>query len=1306
GELRLDVGASIAGDVSVGAGAKLGGKGVVKGKTIQVPGSIINPGASPGILSVVSNTVFSDDAQLKLEFNGTVPGSEHDQLLLTGAGNTIDLGRVNLLPYVGYIANIGDFYTVVRVADPTSSPVGHFDDAQGNEIIEGGTFTAGGFRLEVHYGVDSDLDGATNDVVFTVIDYARDFGNAPESYSTSFASDGPRHRLGSGLQLGVNQSADENGLTTDDSDGVTFGALRIGDDQAQVDVFVVNTIDKNAMIDAWIDFNGDGDFDADEKVFSQEHVTSGLNTLVLSVPMTALAGNTYARFRLSSTGSYLPTGEVADGEVEDYPVTILSNLDLGGAPGYSSAAHIVGGPQLGHLVDMESSLTGTDDADGINDEDGVIFGEVRVGGSSFVRVDASNVGSGAKLDGWIDFNRDGDFNDAGEKIFQSVAVVDGRNILEFEMPSGSTAGSTYARFRISTAGNLGPDDPDLPAADGEVEDYSLTINPSRPIVTGTTLVTLVDNDLVIQDVDGGDSNDRITLRSDGVYLIIEDPDLILTSDLVLAHGDGTHTLKIPLAEIADSVIVDTLGGDDELTLDFASGELLSRIRFLGGAGTDHVVMQGSSFAGASVNVLSSSSGRIAFSDEEVVDYEAESITSALIIDDLSVAYGSTDDDVELMKSGTGISLSGILTFAQPQRLSIQTGEGDDTIRLDDNGAAGADGSVEFIDFELIVDAGGQGGDQMLIIDSSDTSGDKFAIDSDSIIGQGGLNLFGAGGSLRYFGLDRLTVDVADGNSEANISTDGLATLLELNFSETADNQLLVDSSITWEKLNMAFQDRNRATLDLEALDTSVPTIAFSNVDQLDLSSIVNAKSSIGYSDLAETITVSDSGTASVTRLVSSLAGSPTIWLQNPSDTFSLHGGDSQADSLQIQGFGSGFAASVEVDGQNAVDSVTWSAGLGEFAGLSIQAESIVLDVTSIVTSGDMLFQGNVKLASNVSLQGTSVVFEGDIDAVAAQSLAIVTPDLTLTGKMTLSALSVSGPISVGEDAVLIARVGGDVTASGAISINLPVQLIDDVAFTGSTISLAEVDSAEDASYGLTLQGAAALNGAVGAHSALANFASNSLTVAGGLIRTEGMQTYTGPVVLLNDLRIEGDADFAGEVSGIGGLTTLSSVVLHSANTYQGETHVVGGELRLSGSVASKVVVTDATLTGAGTIHGDLEIGVNGHLSPTPDAVQWFTVDGALSFDSDGGFVLQGTDASTLGRVTAATISSTMHGCSMIWRLNLGWATVWSSCKRWIWPVALRWFAGVHQRGQQRCSSRLPASCRRNTSICDRGLRSR
>ncbi len=53
-------------------------------------------------------------------------------------------------------------------------------------------------------------------------------------------------------------------------------------------------------------------------------MNAGENIVAFTVPRGAFVGDTYARFRLSSQGDLKPTGAAADGEVEDYSVTIGS----------------------------------------------------------------------------------------------------------------------------------------------------------------------------------------------------------------------------------------------------------------------------------------------------------------------------------------------------------------------------------------------------------------------------------------------------------------------------------------------------------------------------------------------------------------------------------------------------------------------------------------------------------------------------------------------------------------------------------------------------------------------------------------------------------------------------------------------------------------------------------------------------------------------------------------------------------------------------------------------------------------------
>ncbi|HZP10957.1 MAG TPA: GEVED domain-containing protein [Nevskiaceae bacterium] len=142
------------------------------------------------------------------------------------------------------------------------------------------------------------------------------------------------------------------------------------------------------------------------------------------------------------------------------------------------------GPILGSAIDDETDGQPNAAANGDQGDDGVTILIHADGGSPGI---AQVVVSGApgKLDGWIDFNQDGDWNDAGEKIFNSVPVNVGTQNLTFSVPAPTPtlSGPIYARFRISTAGGLGPTGF---ARDGEVEDYVLNAIGGSSAAGGTS----------------------------------------------------------------------------------------------------------------------------------------------------------------------------------------------------------------------------------------------------------------------------------------------------------------------------------------------------------------------------------------------------------------------------------------------------------------------------------------------------------------------------------------------------------------------------------------------------------------------------------------------------------------------------------------------------------------------------------------------------------------------------------------------------------------------------------------------------
>ncbi len=167
----------------------------------------------------------------------------------------------------------------------------------------------------------------------------------------------------------------------------------------------------------------------------------------------------------------------------DFVISVIP-YDFGDAPDppyptllvNDGARHIIDGVTfLGQSVDPEpdgqqnSDATG-DDNDGNNDDDGVIFGEIMVGSAAQVVVTTSVAGF---LQGWIDFNADGDWDDPGEQIFIDEYINFGKTVcLNYFVPPDAEPGLTIARFRFSTHPNIGYSGL---APNGEVEDYQVEI---------------------------------------------------------------------------------------------------------------------------------------------------------------------------------------------------------------------------------------------------------------------------------------------------------------------------------------------------------------------------------------------------------------------------------------------------------------------------------------------------------------------------------------------------------------------------------------------------------------------------------------------------------------------------------------------------------------------------------------------------------------------------------------------------------------------------------------------------------------
>ncbi|MEM9774991.1 MAG: SdrD B-like domain-containing protein [Chloroflexota bacterium] len=298
----------------------------------------------------------------------------------------------------------------------------------------------------------------------------RDWGDLPDTFNTTSNVDGPRHILVDNLRMGEcvdgeidgspsaqalgddeNQSASTPGGSgvcnpaADDEDGIGFRTF-VENNTAlavctSIDIFVqayaVPALGEEGYLNAWADLNADGQFTPDEQFVTDNTVNASLveNATPLRFPIQSLTEpaqvtqavlglnipceqslvgqNMGFRFRYTAgtgIGGDSPTGEAANGEVEDYILPIYG-WDFGDSPECTDSADSscyqtsVPASLIGDYKDTNDSSTLGGGARHI-----VIPGSVRLGTSVATEINAevaadgptSNTGGdgSAEEDGW------------------------------------------------------------------------------------------------------------------------------------------------------------------------------------------------------------------------------------------------------------------------------------------------------------------------------------------------------------------------------------------------------------------------------------------------------------------------------------------------------------------------------------------------------------------------------------------------------------------------------------------------------------------------------------------------------------------------------------------------------------------------------------------------------------------------------------------------------------------------------------------------------------------------------------------
>ncbi len=348
------IGTDITGTVAMGNAAH--GIGIT-GTDVLIEGNVISANRGIGVtlgnaqrVRITQNSIHSNRGLgIDINGNGVTPNDLGDAdggtnlqqnfpVLTSGTRFTTSTQIAGTINSTANSAFVLEFF-----ASPVADASGFGEGAQYLGTTTAMTDGSGNASFDVSLpgvaAVGSLLTATATDAAGNTSEFSRnlritafDFGDAPTGYPTTEAEDGARH-LAVGPRLGGNRDEDSDGLhsidasgddttgSPNDEDGVAFGTLEVAQLGATVSVVVSGGAGK---LDAWIDFNGDGTWDdPSEQIFASQNVIAGTNNLTFNVPSDVINDTPFARFRLSTGGGLDATGSAADGEVEDYQVSIL-----------------------------------------------------------------------------------------------------------------------------------------------------------------------------------------------------------------------------------------------------------------------------------------------------------------------------------------------------------------------------------------------------------------------------------------------------------------------------------------------------------------------------------------------------------------------------------------------------------------------------------------------------------------------------------------------------------------------------------------------------------------------------------------------------------------------------------------------------------------------------------------------------------------------------------------------------------------------------------------------------------------------
>ncbi|MEN8139222.1 MAG: GEVED domain-containing protein [Bacteroidota bacterium] len=308
---------------------------------------------------------------------------------------------------------------------------------------------------------------------------------------------------------------------------------------------------------AWIDYNKDGDFDVSEEIVSKEGDAYLFNNFF--IPANTESGS--YKLRVATSSQPIATcGAISEGEIEDFTL-VVESTDIPPAPLCTLTADNSDYEWISFVkIGNESHSSGNDG--GYADYKNIEFNVV--GGQTYdISLNPGYSGTSYN-ENWriyIDLNKDGDMEDAGELVYDIPSITSGWVSDQMTIPNAAN-GVYYMRVAMNGNSSDYTINPCGSFEYGEVQDYTINISNNLSKKLDMAEINLIEvkaypnpvTDVLNLELDNQATSVTVYSTTGGIIFQEENPGTELTIDtyswnsglyVIAVNKDGkTKTVKV------------------------------------------------------------------------------------------------------------------------------------------------------------------------------------------------------------------------------------------------------------------------------------------------------------------------------------------------------------------------------------------------------------------------------------------------------------------------------------------------------------------------------------------------------------------------------------------------------------------------------------------------------------------------------------------------------------------------------------------------------------------------------------------